>query len=215
LLSLGTIGRILSLRGEWEWNIPPALALTYGYLLIFAVVFLEQAAPSIPSPPFVTAMGVFASRGSFNISLAFVVVFSAAFVADCLWFRIDCLPRTGPLDRRAPGILTSSFFMIVNLDRRGVLGAILSVKFSLLPSAMVPLAAGSTRLTTRRFLYMAGVGNLAWTAAYLIGGFHAGYAITNVLGCKGLLVLVTLCGLLLVLPSALRLGTNVSIFISD
>ena len=54
------------------------VALKHGYLLIFALVLLDQAAVSIPSPPFVTAMGVLASRGRFNIWLAFVVVFSAA-----------------------------------------------------------------------------------------------------------------------------------------
>ena len=183
------------------------LVLTYGYLLIFALVFLDQAAVSSPSPPFVTAMGVLASSGRFNISLAFVVVFAAAFVADCLWFRIGLSAASRSFGPASSRHWNEQFPKIVNLVRRGVLGAILSVKFSLLPSALVPLAAGSTRLPTRRFLYMAGVGNLAWTAAYLIGGFTAGYAIINVLGRKGVLVLATLaCGLLVVLPSALQLG---------
>ena len=177
------------------------LVLTHGYLLIFALVFLDQAAVSIPSPPFVTAMGVLASNGRFSISLAFLVVFTAAFVADCVWFRIGVSAAHRFSKPARSRHWNEHFPKVVDLVRRGVIGAILSVKFSLLPSALVPFAAGSTQLTTRRFLYMAGVGNLAWTTAFLIGGFTAGYAIMNVLGRTGVLITATIaCCFLLTLP---------------
>lgn len=183
------------------------LVVTHGYLLIFALVFLDQAAVSIPSPPFVTAMGVLASNGRFNIGLAFVVVFAAAFVADCLWFRIGLSASSRFCTPARFRHWNEQFPKLVNLVRRGAVGAILSVKFSLLPSALVPLAAGTARLTTGRFLYMATTGNLAWTAGYLMGGFTAGYAIMNVLGRRSVLVAATVaCCLLLLLPSALQWG---------
>ena len=181
------------------------LVVTYGYVLVFILVFLDHAAVSVPSPPFVTAMGALASSGRFDICSAFVVVLVAAFVADCLWFRIGLsaggsffgLLRSRHLNEQLP--------KIVSLVRRGVLVAILSVKFSLLPSALVPFAAGSTRLIMRHFLCMAAVGNCAWTAVYLMGGFTAGHAVMNLVGRRSVLIGATLaCCLLLVLPAALQ-----------
>jgi undecaprenyl-diphosphatase len=184
------------------------LVTTYGYVLIFILVFLDQAAISIPSPPFVAVMGVLASSGRFNIWFAFVVVLAAAMVADCLWFRIGL--STSRLHRPLRSNQWSEHFpKIANLVRRGVVGAILTVKFSLLPSALVPFAAGSTRLPARQFLYMAAVGNLAWTVAFLIGGFTAGYAILTLLGHRGVLNATLACCLSLILPSALHSGRQI------
>lgn len=187
---------------------PLHLVTTYGYVLIFILVFLDQAAISIPSPPFVTAMGVLASSGRFNIWSAFVAVLAAAFVADCLWFRIG-LSTSGLHRLPRSKQWTEHFPKIANLVRRGVVGAILTVKFSLLPSALVPFAAGSTRLPAQQFLYMATVGNLAWTVAFLIGGFTAGYAVLTFLDHRGVLIASLACCLLLVLPPALHWGRQI------
>jgi membrane protein DedA with SNARE-associated domain len=168
------------------------LVLDHGYVLIFVLVLFDQAAVSIPSPPFVTAMGVLASRGHFNILIAFAVVFCAAFTADWLWFRIGSSARSHLSRQVCPRHWLNRFQEIVTGTHRGIPGAILGVKFSLLPSALVPLTAGSSGLTTRRFVCMAAFGNLAWTTAYLIGGFVAGYAIMNVLSRRTVLIFVSL-----------------------
>jgi membrane protein DedA with SNARE-associated domain len=172
------------------------LVMTYGYLLIFALVFLDQAAVSIPSPPFVTALGVLASRGRFSIGLAFVVVFAAAFVADCMWFRIGRYATRNSFRLAGLRHRCDRFPQIVKLFGGEILGAIITAKFSLLPSALVPLAAGSSRLAARRFLYVASAANLAWTAAYLMGGFTAGYAIIDVLGRSSVLIVASLASCL-------------------
>ncbi|MCU1261687.1 MAG: DedA-family rane protein [Bryobacterales bacterium] len=181
------------------------LVVTYGYPLIFLLVFIDQAAVSIPSPPFVTTMGVLASSGRFNIWSAFVVVFGAALLADCLWFGIGVYTANGLLNPRRSTHWNERFSKISARIRRGVLGATLTVKFSLLPSALVPLAAGSTLVPVRRFLYAATIGNLAWTVVFLVGGFTAGYTVMNFFGHRDLLVATTLgCCLILVLPRAFR-----------
>jgi undecaprenyl-diphosphatase len=184
------------------------IVTTHGYVLIFILVFLDQAAVSIPSPPFVTAMGVLASRGRFNIWFAFLVVLAAAMVADCLWFRIglSTLRLHRPIHSKR---WNEHIPKIANLVRRGVVGAILSVKFSLLPSALVPFAAGSTRLPAQQFLYMVAVGNLAWTVAFLIGGFTAGYAVLTFFGHRGVLNVTLACCLCLILPAALHSGRQI------
>jgi membrane protein DedA with SNARE-associated domain len=169
------------------------LIIIHGYVLIFAVVFLDQAAISMPSPPFVTAMGALASTGRFNIWSAFIIVFVAALLSDYMWFRIGLSIASRPHKVACSKQWTEQQFpKIRNLLRRGVLAAIVTVKFSLVPSALVPLAIGSAGVTTRRFIYSAAVSNLTWTAAYLIAGFAGGYAIVNLLCARTVLVTCTL-----------------------
>jgi membrane protein DedA with SNARE-associated domain len=184
------------------------LVLTYGYALIFILVFLDQAAVSIPSPPFVAALGALASRGRFNIFFAFAIVFAAGFAADYAWFRFGA-SAAGRVSHSARYRRWSGKFPhVFNLVRRGAIGAALSVKFSLIPSAFVPLAAGSIRLTMRQFLPMAAAGNLAWTAAFLLGGFTAGHAIIGVFSHTGIVIAATagFC-LLFIFPAAARWAT--------
>ena len=56
---------------------------------------------------------------------------------------------------------------------------------------------------------MAAVGNLAWTVAFLIGGFTAGYAVLTFLGDWGVLNATFACCLLLILPSRPSLGAPI------
>jgi membrane protein DedA with SNARE-associated domain len=150
-------------------------------------------------------MGVLASSGRFNICFAFAVVFGAALLADCLWFRVGLSAANGWFRRLCSTHWNERFPKIAGLVCRGLLGTIFTAKFSLLPSALVPLAAGSTRLSARRFLYTAAVGNGAFTVVYLVGGFAAGYASMSVLGHGSVLVAATLaCCLLMVLPAAIQ-----------
>jgi membrane protein DedA with SNARE-associated domain len=177
------------------------IVLVHGYLLVFAIVFLDQAAVSIPSPPFVAAMGALASAGRFNIWLAFIVVLVAAFLADYLWFRIGLSAAHGPFKPACFRHWDQNFPRVGNLIQRGVLGAIVGVKFSLIPSALVPFAVASTGITKRRFLYVAVLSNLTWTSAYLIGGFTGGHAIINLLGRSWVLITAAIAYCLLLIAA--------------
>lgn len=150
-------------------------------------------------------MGVLASSGRFNISFAFAVVFAAALLADCLWFHVGLSAANGCSRRLCGKPWNERFPKMASFVCRGLLGAIFIAKFSLLPSALVPLAAGSTQLSARRFLYMAALGNRAFTVVYLVGGSAAAYASVNVLGHGSVLTAATLaCCLLMVLPAAIE-----------
>jgi membrane protein DedA with SNARE-associated domain len=173
------------------------VVLKHGYVLIFIVVLLDQAAVSIPSPPFVTGMGVLASSGRFNIYVAFAVVFTAAFIADWLWFRIGASVGRSLYERRRSRHWNEKSSRIACFTGRGMFGAVLGVKFSLLPSLLVPLASGSTGSPTRRFLYNAACGNLAWTGAYLLGGFIAGYSVMNTMSHTSVVVIASLSSFLI------------------
>lgn len=182
------------------------LVTAYGYLIVFAVVFLDQAAVSIPSPPFVAAMGLLASNGRFNIYSALGVVLAGALLADSIWYLIGgskrhvlhrLLRRKNWEHKHAKGL---------PLLRGGILGALLTVKFSLIPTALVPFFAGSTQLPRREFFFGAVISNLAWSAVFLAAGFTTGYGHSNFLlhSNQGLFVAASACCLLILAPTAFQ-----------
>jgi len=177
---------------------------TYGYLLVFVVVFLDQAAISIPSPPFVTAIGILASGGRFNLFTAFLVVMAAGLLADCLWFRIGGRTANGFLKRFRSRLWDKHFPKAAKLVSRSLPQSMLTVKFSLLPSALAPLAAGTTQLPAHKFVYTAVAANLAWTGVFMIGGFTAGEVCLKIIGNSGAAIATVLCCSMLFVPPAIR-----------
>jgi membrane protein DedA with SNARE-associated domain len=74
------------------------LVLTYGYVLIFALVFLDQAAVSIPSPPFVTAMGVLSASGRSTSGPLCLSFFGQHSLRIVFGSELDCPRATMSLD---------------------------------------------------------------------------------------------------------------------
>ena len=149
-----------------------SLVTSYGYVIVFFAVFLDQAIISVPSPPFITAIGALSARGHFNLWLALLVVFGAAFLSDSLWYAMGQFQR----NRLTSKLVRAKHFgtkaaPIAKLLARGMLGGLLSVKFSLFPSSIVPFFAGSTRFSLRRFLLFQALANLVWGSIFLFGGF--------------------------------------------
>jgi membrane protein DedA with SNARE-associated domain len=147
------------------------LVTLYGYAIVFVVVFLDQAIVSLPSPPFVAAMGALSASGRFNPCFAVVVVLGAASLADCLWFVIGrsrkaCLPT-----RFIPNILKRRAAKMATFVGCGMLGGLLTVKFSLVPSSLLPYFAGSTRFPVARFVMFGMIANLVWASVFFFGGF--------------------------------------------
>jgi membrane protein DedA with SNARE-associated domain len=147
------------------------LLKSHGYAAVFIIVFLDQAWISMPSPPFVTAMGALSASGHFNPWLAVITVFGAASLADALWYRVG---RSGRLSRFRQYVSRSAGTKgarVANIIGRGMLGGLFTVKFSFLPSAVAPLLAGTTEFPGFRFVLYAAFANFAWTSLFFFGGF--------------------------------------------
>ena len=151
------------------------LVTSYGYLIVFLAVFLDQAGISMPSPPLIAAIGVLSASGRFNIWFALLVSCGAACLADSLWYALGKWQPTRLISRLIPKRLTTKAAPVAKLLARGMLGELLAVKFSLFPSSIVPYFAGSSRFPPRRFFLLQGIANLIWSSMFLFGGFLSGH----------------------------------------
>jgi membrane-associated protein len=147
------------------------LVTSYGYIIVFLAVFLDQAIISVPSPPIIAAIGALSAGGHFNLWFALLVVFGAACLADSLWYAMGKSQHTRLTSKLIPKQLSAKATPIAKFLARGMLGGLLAVKFSLVPSLIVPFFAGSTRFALGRFLLFQAVANLVWSSTFLFGGF--------------------------------------------
>ena len=60
----------------------------HGYLVLFAWVLTEQLGVPLPSTPFIVAAGALAHTGQLSLGASIFVAFSAAMIADLVWFEI-------------------------------------------------------------------------------------------------------------------------------
>ena len=146
------------------------LVTSYGYIIVFLAVFLDQASISVPSPPLVAAIGVLSASGRFNIWFALLVVFGAACLSDSLWYAMGKSQhnRLSKLIAKRVGAKATA---IAKRLTRGMLGGLLAVKFSIIPSPIVPFIAGSARFSPSRFFLFQAIANLVWSSVFLFGGF--------------------------------------------
>jgi membrane-associated protein len=158
------------------------LVTSYGYIIVFLAVFLDQAIISVPSPPLIAAIGVLSASGHFNLWFALLVVFGAACLADSLWYAMGKLQRKRLTSKLMPKQWSAKATPIGAFLTRGMLASLLAVKFSLFPSSIVPFFAGSTRFSLPRFLLFQAIANLLWGSIFLFGGFLSVYGSLQGLG---------------------------------
>jgi membrane protein DedA with SNARE-associated domain len=66
----------------------------HGYIVLFAAVLAQQLGVPLPSTPFIVAAGALAHTGQLSFGAAIFVAFSAAMIADLVWFEIGRLRGT-------------------------------------------------------------------------------------------------------------------------
>src|SRR5258707_10257481 len=60
----------------------------HGGLVLFAIVFVEQAGLPLPSAPWLLAAGALSASGKLNLGLAVGMTALASVIADWIWFYI-------------------------------------------------------------------------------------------------------------------------------
>ena len=66
----------------------------HSYIVLFASVLAQQLGVPLPSTPFIVAAGALAHTGQLSFGGAIFVAFSAAMIADLVWFEIGRLRGT-------------------------------------------------------------------------------------------------------------------------
>jgi membrane protein DedA with SNARE-associated domain/rhodanese-related sulfurtransferase len=69
-------------------ELPTHILLTYGYLLLFAWVMVEQLGIPLPATPVLLAAGALSVDGPIRFPIAFAVGVAGALIADSFWFLV-------------------------------------------------------------------------------------------------------------------------------
>lgn len=145
----------------------------HGYLVLFASVLAQQLGLPLPSTPFIIAAGALARSGQLSLPAVLLVAFSAAMLADSVWFEVG----------RLRGLRVLQFLCRVSLEpdycvrrtentfaRHGA-KTLVFAKFVPGVSAVTTPLAGANGLPLSRFMLFNGLGVLLWIGAFELLGY--------------------------------------------
>lgn len=145
----------------------------YGYLIVFAWVFLNQLGVPIPSIPALLATGTLAGAGHLNATILVIVAVLAALPPDLLWYEIG--------RRRGMGVLRALCRISLEPDscvrkterifaRYGARSLLIS-KFIPGVETVAPPLAGMFGMRASRFLLYDSLGTALWSVTFVGLGY--------------------------------------------
>jgi membrane protein DedA with SNARE-associated domain/rhodanese-related sulfurtransferase len=148
------------------------ILLTYGYLLLFAWVLVEQFGIPLPAAPVLLAAGALSAQHELSFPLALLACVLASLTADSAWFLIG--RRYGHHVLRILCKLSLEPTTCVRRTqdsfgrRRGV--TVMVAKFVPGLSTLAPPVAGQNGMGFGSFLFFDGIGAMLWVGALLLAG---------------------------------------------
>jgi membrane protein DedA with SNARE-associated domain/rhodanese-related sulfurtransferase len=152
--------------------LPEHILLTYGYLLLFAWVLVEQLGVPLPAMPVLLAAGALSAQHELSFPLAFAAGLAAALTADTAWFLIG--RRYGHHVLRLLCKLSMEPTICVrrtqdSFGRRRDLTLVIA-KFVPGLATLAPPVAGQNGMGFGRFLFFDGIGSALWLTTLLVIG---------------------------------------------
>ena len=153
-------------------SLPSHILLTYGYLLLFTWVLIEQLGIPLPATPVLLAAGGLSAEHEMSFGLAFVSGLLACMVADTSWFLIG--RRYGHHVLRILCKLSMEPTVCVRRTqdsfgrRRSVM--LMFAKFVPGLATLAAPVAGENGMGLGQFLFFDGIGASLWLMALLIVG---------------------------------------------
>src|SRR5208337_462523 len=152
--------------------LPTDILLTYGYLLLFAWVLVEQLGIPLPATPVLLAAGALSVDGPFSFFLALALSVVATLIADIVWFFIGRRQGHHVLRLLCKLSLEPTTCVRRTQDsfarRRGV--TLMIAKFIPGLATLAPPVAGENGMGFPAFLFFDGVGASLWIGAILLIG---------------------------------------------
>jgi membrane protein DedA with SNARE-associated domain/rhodanese-related sulfurtransferase len=152
--------------------LPTHILLTYGYLLLFAWVLIEQLGAPLPAIPALLATGALSAQGQLNIVDALLFGFAACLVADSTWFFIGRRYGQHVLNLLCRMSMEPTLCVRrtqVQFSRRRK-GTLLIAKFVPGLALLSAPVAGQAGMTYGEFVVFDGAGALLWLGTFLLGG---------------------------------------------
>jgi len=152
---------------------------SYGYLAVFALLFVEDFGVPVPGETILIAAAVYAGAGRLNIVVVFLLGLVAAVLGDNLGYLI------GRKAGRA-GVLRWGKYVLLTPERLDTTegffarhgGKIVAVaRFIAGLRQANGIVAGLTRMHWLRFLAFNALGATLWVAAWCLAGYFAGLRI--------------------------------------
>ena len=152
--------------------LPIHFLITYGYILLFAWVLVEQIGIPVPATPIILAAGALSAEGQISFSLALLVGVTASLAADCTWFLIGRRYGHHVLRILCKLSLEPTTCVRKTQDsfgrRRDV--TLMIAKFVPGLATLAPPVAGENGMGFARFLFFDGIGATLWVGALLVAG---------------------------------------------
>jgi membrane protein DedA with SNARE-associated domain/rhodanese-related sulfurtransferase len=152
--------------------LPTDILISYGYLLLFIWVFVEQCGLPVPAMPVLLAAGALSAEHRLSLPLALAVSLSATLVADSSWFLVG--RRYGHLVLRLLCKLSLEPTTCVRRTqdsfgrRREVM--LLTAKFVPGLALLTPPVAGENGMSFGKFILFDGMGATLWLTVILTVG---------------------------------------------
>jgi len=152
--------------------LPTHILLTYGYLLLFAWVLVEQFGIPLPATPVLVAAGALSAEHELSFSLAFAVGLAATLIADSSWYLFG--RKYGHHVLRLLCKLSFEPTICVRRTqdsfgrRRQV--TLMTAKFVPGLATLAPPVAGQNGMNFAEFLFFDGIGAAAWLLVLLGAG---------------------------------------------
>jgi membrane protein DedA with SNARE-associated domain/rhodanese-related sulfurtransferase len=152
--------------------LPEHILITYGYLLLFVWLVVEQLGIPLPATPILLAAGALSAEGQLSFSLALIAALAGSLTSDSTWFLIG--RRYGHHVLRVLCKLSMEPTICVRRTqdsfgrRRQV--TLMIAKFVPGLATLAPPVAGQHGMSYAEFLFFDAIGATAWLGALLTAG---------------------------------------------
>jgi membrane protein DedA with SNARE-associated domain len=174
------------------------LLLSYGLVLLFAVIAAESAGVPLPGETALIAAAILAERGRYSIVEVIAVAAAAAIIGDNIGYWVGrtggrkLLERWGPLRRYSERVLPPGerFF------RKHGGKTVFIGRFVAVLRVTAAWLAGITHMTWWRFFLWNAAGGIVWATGVSLLAFYFGKAAADAVATYGVyaaIVIVVLC----------------------
>src|ERR1035438_9085656 len=152
--------------------LPEHILLTYGYLLVFAWVLVEQLGIPLPATPILLAAGALSAQRELSFPLALAAGLAAALTADSAWFLIGRRYGHHVLRLLCKLSLEPTTCVRRTQNSFGRRRAVTLVVAKFVPglATLAPPVAGQNGMAFAPFLLFDGLGSAMWVGALLAVG---------------------------------------------
>src|SRR5437773_9770478 len=150
----------------------PGFLVRHGPGVLFAAVFVEQMGVPLPAAPWLLAAGALAATDNINWFAALAAATFGSLLADLIWFYLGRYGGHRVLDLLCRISLEPDSCVRRTQDvftRYGMRGVVVA-KFIPGLSTLAPPLAGSSGVSTPRFLFFDGLGSLLYVGCFVLAG---------------------------------------------